>query len=334
MKDLKLDLKNKVFKKCYLFYGDESYLMKKYETKFVKTILDDSQMAMNLEIITKDNIYIDDLLKVVETYPFFAEKRVVVVHNSNFFKKGTKKDEGAKLIPYMENLPDTCVLIFIENEVEKNNALYKAVNKFYKVAEFTKLDNKDINTWIKRELKNNNITMNNGVLNYFIENIDNNMEQISNEIQKLSAFEFESGEVTIKDINDICSLSLESRVFELSNGVINGNALKACEIYKNLLSANESPFGVLYLLIMQFRTILMIKALKEENKTVQEIAKIIKSSDYRVKILMKDSSRFSLNDIKKIIILAQETDQNIKSGFMNEEVAVELFIMRLCSSDF
>lgn len=329
MKELKNDLASKDFKKCYLFYGEETYLINKYENAFVKAILNDDQKDMNLNILNDENLEVDNLLSIVETYPFFAEKRVVIVRDSNFFQKGTRKDEGAKFIPFVENLSDYSVLIFVENKVEKNNALYKAINKHHVVVEFAKLDNKKLASWINKEVKKNNLTISNQALNYFIDNMDNSMEQIFNELQKLFNFKSTNEDISINDINEVCSLSLESRVFELTRFSAEGNVVKACEIYKHLLTTKEPVFVILYLLTRQFRNMLIAKSLKNDNATNKEISQILGVQEFIVSKILNQSNRFSLSSLKKIMILAQETDQNIKQGLIKDDVAVELFIIQL-----
>ena len=78
------------------------------------------------------------IMDAAETLPFLNDKRLVIVRNSAFFQKGGRKEEGEKLKAFLSNLPETVCLLFIEEKVEKNNALYKAVVKNGQAVEFKK----------------------------------------------------------------------------------------------------------------------------------------------------------------------------------------------------
>ena len=71
--------------------------------------------------------------------PFFADRRVVLLENTGFFKN--KCDE---LADYMKELPDHLCLIFVENEVDKRNRMYKAVKAAGRIGEFVQQDEKTL----------------------------------------------------------------------------------------------------------------------------------------------------------------------------------------------
>ena len=70
---------------------------------------------------------------------FFADRRVVLLEDTGFFKN--KCDE---LADYMKELPDYLCLIFVENEVDKRNRMYKAVKAAGRIGEFVQQDEKTL----------------------------------------------------------------------------------------------------------------------------------------------------------------------------------------------
>ena len=66
-----------------------------------------------------------EAIDLAETLPFFAERRLIVFENTGFFKTAA----GADLADYIKDMPKTTCFIFVEEEIDKRNKLYKAVNQ-------------------------------------------------------------------------------------------------------------------------------------------------------------------------------------------------------------
>ena len=66
-----------------------------------------------------------EIISLADTMPFFAERRLIMVDESGFFK-GAAPEELADYIP---ELPETTCLVFCEKEVDKRNRLYKKVKE-------------------------------------------------------------------------------------------------------------------------------------------------------------------------------------------------------------
>lgn len=335
MEELKEQLKTKEFQKCYLFYGTEKYLMKQYENVFVKNILTEQEQEMNLDIIDGNNKVVQalDLMNIVETYPFFASKRLVVVYNSGFFSSAGSKDDIEEFIELIKDLPETSCMIFCEDVVEKSNELFKVVSELHKVVEFKPAKELELKGWIKKEVKNQGCYIENHTIAYFLRNINNDMSQIANEIAKLTSYKPQNNEITIEDINNICSLTLESNIFELMNFVTSGNSAEANALYKNLLVRKESPFAIMGLITSQYRTILISSLLNEEGYSVHDIVKSLEvKSDYPIKKALALKNKYTIKTLSNIMELILETDFKIKSGVIKDELAVELLIISLCNN--
>lgn len=67
--------------------------------------------------------------------PFFAEKRLILVEDSGFFKASSEE-----LASYLPSMPDTTCIIFAESQVDKRNRLYKKVKELGYAAEMQRQD--------------------------------------------------------------------------------------------------------------------------------------------------------------------------------------------------
>lgn len=73
---------------------------------------------------------------------------MILLENTGFFK-----NKADALADYMGSLPDYLVLIFVEEEVDKRNRMYKAVQKQGRAVEFARQDEKTLMTWVLGMMK-------------------------------------------------------------------------------------------------------------------------------------------------------------------------------------
>ena len=102
MKFLNEHIKNNTFKQVYLIYGEETYLVYQYRDRLKQAIIGDD--TMNYSCYEGAKIDIKELLTTADTLPFFAERRLIVVQDSGFFKSST---EG--LAEYIRSMPNICI---------------------------------------------------------------------------------------------------------------------------------------------------------------------------------------------------------------------------------
>ena len=88
MKTLNEDIKTGNFKPVYLLYGEEAYLKKQYRDRITKAIFPDGD-TVNYAYYEGKGINPGELIDLAETMPFFADRRLIVIENSGFFKNAS-----------------------------------------------------------------------------------------------------------------------------------------------------------------------------------------------------------------------------------------------------
>ena len=138
IKILKEDLKNNSLKNIYVFYGEEEYLKKYYIDKIEETILDDNFKSLN-KIVLDGKVEDEKIIEACETMPFFSERKLVVVKNSDRFNsKGSAKSKKneEEFIKYVENIPKYICLVFYEDTIDKRLKIVKGIKNNGLLVEF------------------------------------------------------------------------------------------------------------------------------------------------------------------------------------------------------
>lgn len=324
MKELNRQLKDKDYKRVYLLYGDEKYLKKVYETKMTESIIDENMKMMNLNIFEENGADIRKITDASETLPFMSEYRLVIVKDSDLFAQG-KKEDSEKMLEYMDNIPDSSILLFVESKVDKRSGLYKKVSKIGYALECKSMKENELAEWA---VKIADGRMETSTATYLIRTVESSMENLQGEINKLMSYVPEGREITKKAIDDICTKSLETRVFDLIDALAGKNTNTALKIYNNLLTMKESPLMVLTMMARQFRLILQCKYLMQRGLGSKEISEEIKTNEYVVKKCMGQSKNFKNKDLLGAINDCLRCDVDIKNGRIGDKLGVEMILLK------
>ena len=147
MKSLQEDIKNQDFKQVYLLYGEENYLKQQYKEKLKKALVQEDD-SMNFSMFEGKKTEPKAIIDLAETMPFFADRRVIFLEDTGFFK-----NQCGDLPEYMAELPEYICMVFIENDVDKRNRMYKAVKKYGRAVEFGVQDSNTIMRWVLGMMK-------------------------------------------------------------------------------------------------------------------------------------------------------------------------------------
>lgn len=328
MKILESEIKNRKFKSVYLFFGEENYLKNHFLKLIEKTLFPEGKDMINMDVFEGKGIDVQAIGNAIETISLFAEYRLVVIKDSGLFAQGRKNDTTAT-VDFIKDIPDTTLVVFSESEVDKRNTLYKQVAKIGKAMEFTLLKEGDLINFAVRNFNKAGLRIDNAAAAYFIRSVSGSMDAIIKETEKLCSYV--DKEVKKSDIDKVCAKSLETKIFDLIGAVGQKNASKALEIYSNLMLMKESPIMVLSMIARQFRIMLQIKA--SGSRDPKEISKELSLHSFVVSEAMRQGNNFPEKSLIEGIKDCLSADIAIKTGRMNDRLAVEMLIIKYCSGD-
>ena len=238
MKTLNEDLKSRQFKQVYLLCGEEGYLKKQYKNRFVKAMLPEGD-TMNYSYYEGKNTPVKEAIDLAETLPFFAERRLIVFENTGFFKTAA----GADLADYIKDMPETTCFIFVEEEIDKRNKLYKAVKSKGYIAELSTQDAGTLKRWVAGLVRKEQKQISESVIVYFLDKVGTDMENIQGELEKVFCYALERDTITKEDIDAVCVTQITNHIFEMVDAVAAGNQQKALDLYYELLALKEPPIA-------------------------------------------------------------------------------------------
>ena len=253
LKNIQEDIKTGKFKQAYLLYGEEAYLKQQYKRNLVKALNPDDD-TMNFTRYEGKGIDVRELLSLCDTMPFFAERRVVLLEDTGFFK-----NKCEELADYMKALPDYLYLVFCESEVDKRSRMYKAVKACGSIGEFKQQDEKTLMRWAAGILGKNGRRITQRDVELLLTMTGTDMGNIRMELEKLISYTVGRDVVTAADIQAVCTTQTTNKIFDMVRAVTEKNQKRALDLYYDLLTLREPPMRILFLLAKQFRQICLTK---------------------------------------------------------------------------
>lgn len=322
MKRINEAIKNNTYNRVYLLYGPESFLRLSYTKKLCDAILPESD-NMNRISFDGDKISESAIVDFAETMPFFAERRLIRIKDSGFFKTSTE------ILPdYMSRIPEYAVIVFSETEIDKRNKLYKAVQKYGYVSEFATQKDDQLMRWGAGILARAGMKITASDMSYLLMRTGPDMNHLSLEIDKVISYCQGRNVVTRSDIEAVTGTQIENHIFDMIDAVTSRNQKKALDLYADLLALKEPPMRILFLIVRQFNQLLMIKELAAAGNSVPMIAQKTGIRDFVVRRSMNTIKGYSAAELRGNIAACAEMEEAVKTGNITDRLSVELLLIR------
>jgi DNA polymerase-3 subunit delta len=178
--------------------------------------------------------------------------------------------------------------------------------------ESKKIYDNQIGPWIQSYLKSKLLTMNQKGVMMLSENIGNNLQRLSIEIDKLALNLSEGQQIDEQHIQNYVGINRDYNIFELQKALSYEDFSKAFKIIEYFtLNLTKNPFVLtIAQLFAYFNKLLIIH--QSSTKENHHIASLIGVNPYFVGEYLNASKRYSLPTVLRNIILVQDTDLKFK----------------------
>ena len=326
MKSVLEDIKNQEYKQAYLFFGEEGYLKKQYRDKLIQAWNPEGD-TMNASRFEGKGIDVKEVISLGETMPFFADRRIILLENTGFFK-----NQCPELAEYLNNLPDYLYLLFVEEEVDKRSKMFKTVKQIGRVVDFSVQDEKTLMRWVLGIMKREGKQITQRDMEHFLSKTGTDMSNIEKELEKLLCYTMDRSVITGEDIDAVCTTQINNRIFAMVQAVAEQNQKKALDLYYDLLALKEPPMRILFLLSKQFRQMVLAKKMAGEGAAQSEIASKLGVQSFVARNLLSCARAYSTEELEQAEGDFAEAEEAVKTGRLQDVLSVELLIVKYSSS--
>lgn len=310
------EINQRKFQPIYFLFGEEDYYIDKIEQQILEKALEPHEKDFNLDIFYAKDIDSVAILNVVNQYPSFAERRVVLIREAQEFKSKVWEE----LESYFTKPNATTILIFCHKHkaLDKRTKIAKTIEKNSVFFNSEKIKEEKLSQWISQFVSVNNLKIADAEAQLLAENLGNDLSRISNEIEKLKVVLPPNTPITKEAIEKWIGISKEYNLSEMNKAVIQhdfGKAIKiALYFEKNPKAGSTIP--IIAYLYQFFSRLLVFHAHKNKSDNEFRSMGLFFVQDYR------NGARFYSNSKTiEIIHLLNEFDAKSKGLYASSNTS-------------
>ena len=176
IESLEKELLNNNLNSIYLLYGEELFLLES-SLKKIKNLF--GECIKGIHFISIDETNVNELIQDIETPAFGYEKKMIIIRNSGLLKKEGKRKNSELtkireilnkyIIENQDIIKRSIVLVFVEEDVDSKQELYKTIDKLGIVCKFDYQKPIQIEKRIRQICNLYKVEIDSQTLKYFIE---------------------------------------------------------------------------------------------------------------------------------------------------------------------
>lgn len=298
--------------------GSNSYLLGRELKKIIDEFLNEYG-DLGLERIDGEEATYDRMREALESLPFLASKKLVILRAPS-----PNKEFAEKVETLLENLPDSTDLIIVEPKLDKRTSYAKFLKKKTSYNEYSELDEYGLSSWLVTEAKTKKGSLTANDARYLVSRVGVNQQMLSNELDKLLSY---SSNVTKETIDLLTEQTPQSTVFELLDAALSGNNAKTLKLYQEQRALKVEPQAIIALLSWQLHALAVVKTAGDRSD--DDIARTAKLNPFVVRKTRILSKNVSVKDAKQYVSELLELDIALKTTAIDANDALQVYLLKL-----
>lgn len=258
--------------------------------------------------------------------------------------------EAAQLLEGLRQTPESCVLVFMDNSLDKRRGLWKgflapaAGNRperrvdglealikegVVQIETLTTPDVKALPAWLQRRARQRGIAIDGGAVALLCNFVGPNLRQLDNELEKLSLYAG-GRPITQQDVRAMVADAGEEMIWNLTDALALRQPAQAMRALRDLRRNDQNPIYILSMIARQYRMLIEVKSLLAAGVSdPYDIAKQLGYAAYPVQKALQWSHQYSFAELEAILERLLEVDMAMKTG-ADQGTELDVLTAELC----
>lgn len=334
----------------YFLQGDDEYAIARFVANLESRMGDASIVALNKTQFDARSLSFGEMIAALRAValavPFMSRRRLVVLEY--VLSRVERAEEREQFLKFLQEVPQSTALVLLERYADFNEWKKEEGHRRW------------LEDWAQeqasRTLMRTFITPRGAALVDAIqkfateaggeihpraaallaEYIGADMRRAYQEVLKLCAYAGYSRQIVAEDVEALVMDSSQESVFALVDAIGMGESRRAMGLLRSLLET-EQPLIVFTMIVRQFRLLLLVCEARLQAKTLSEVQMELQVEEFKVlpfavEKLFKQAARFSLKRLEDCYRRLLLLDEEVKSGELPVDVALETFVAGFVAS--
>jgi len=321
----------------YLVHGDDEFAIAQFIGALRAKMGEASLADMNTTEFDGATLSVEELRAAACATPFLTDRRLVIVWNP--LRGLREKAVQERFLALLDELPpSTALLLAQETVLAKGNWLLKWAQEAGErafIREFKVPRGGAMVNWIREQAAQRDGAISPPAAARLAELADEDPRMASSELDKLLAYVNYSRAVEVDDVENLAAFASEGGdYFALTDAIGARDGRKAMGLLRQLLR-EQDPLQLFFGLVGHFRYLLLAREVVGngggEREVAEQMSRVAKQRfhPYRAKKLTEQVRGFSLPALEGIYRRLLDYDEQIKTGQMDAELALDTLIAGL-----
>jgi DNA polymerase-3 subunit delta len=318
----------------YVLHGDDEF-SRKAEVQTMKSRMGDAGTAeLNTANFDGRSASVAEVIAASSAMPFLSDKRLILVEGMLTWltRKGAGKGAKAdldKLVEALPQLPDSARLVFIEPEtLNDNHPVLKLIKE--EPRGYAKAFNppRDTTNFIMRQVEHYGGKIEPRAAAVLSAVVGPDLRKADTEAFKLVLYAGERP-ITDADVALLTPYVAEVKIFDMVDALAKRDGKTAATLIKRLLE-DQDAFSLLPMIYRQFRLLIQAREVLDLGGDKRDLMKLPDfRSDFVANKALEQARSFTMDQLEGIYRYLLDTDHGIKTGKVNEELALDLLVAGL-----
>jgi len=340
----------------YILRGDDQEAIEAHIQKAFDSLGSPDMADLNTTHLDGKTTTLNDLRAAALAVPFLTERRLVVVEDalrvvsrsgSGNNQRGDKKTQS-DFLELLVGLPGTTALVLVVPDTMKNrkrsgvwesywqtlNSNHWLIKWCHSAGDRAFIQDCPLPTggemvkWIQEKAQDLGGNFNPRAAQTLMAYLGNDTQRAAQEIERLLTYVIFERPVDDADVQLLSIPENQSDIFDMVDALGSKDGVEAMR-QMHLLLENNDFIPVFSMVVRQFRLILQAREILDEGGSEKDVEKLLHQRSFVARKVCAQAGRFPIQQLESIYQKLQKIDVDMKTGVMQGDVAMELFITRL-----
>jgi DNA polymerase-3 subunit delta len=324
---------------------------------------DESMIDLNTTRLEGPSATVAEIRNACDALPFLAERRLVIVEGflrrlsapAKRAKTGesddsaddlesdplpeTGKAETKKLLAYLDEVPASAELVFVEDDTLGGGALQRRILELQRderahIVLCARPRRNDLADWVRNRARYRQVRLDASAVADLVDFIGDELRQIDQELIKLADYAGAQRTITRADVRKLVPATRAANIFELVDAMGMGDAAVAGRLMQRALDVDgEQPLRLLGMIARQYRLLLQAKELQAKGQKLPDITRSLSVPEWTTPKLLTQAQRHTFARLEWAMESIVTADEAIKTGKLSDREAMDVLLAELLGGE-
>ncbi|MCL4473642.1 MAG: DNA polymerase III subunit delta [Actinobacteria bacterium] len=309
----------------YLITGSDETKVEKAMHRLRDRVIRDAGTDLNVDIFDAAVESAAPVVQAACTLPFGEGVRLVMVTNVGSWHKADKD----LIVNYLALPSETTCLALVGGGIRKNEILMKSVAEVGQVLSYEAPRPSSMPAWVQEQARERHLKIGSSEARRLATIAGSDQRAILGELEKIATYRGR-GEVKMEDIEELCWVSPEVRIWDLTDALGARDRQQVFRHLEELLADRAAPTSVFFSISKHMKNLCVVVTAKERGEDPMGAAAALGLKPFPARKVADQSRNFTAGALQESVKILSELDADMKGrGNLRPDLALELALARI-----